>query len=168
MQILRVMDWDAPDRGTSVAVNLISGGTAANIIAPHAEFMVDMRFSRQSEADRLVEADPPPAARAARGFGSPCEGGVRRPPMERNELMIRTYGQYARLAGQLGLPVGEELTGSGSDANFTAALGIPTLDGLGARGGGMHAENEHVIITSLARRAALLASMLQNWEFDEA
>ncbi len=95
------------------------------------------------------------------------KGGVWRPPMERNELMVKTYDQLAKLAGQLGLPVGEELTGAGSDANFTAAMGIPTLDGLGARGEGMHAENEHIIITSLPRRAALLASVLQNWEFDE-
>ncbi len=164
-QILRMAEWDAPERGTSVAVNLISGGTAANIIAPHAEFLVDMRFSRQDEADRLLalidHLQP-----VQDGIRLSVKGGIGRPPMERNARMIRTYGQCAKLAGQLGLPVGEELTGAGSDANFTAALGIPTLDGLGARGDGMHAENEHVIITSLPRRAALLASILQNWEMD--
>ncbi len=165
-QILRLAEWDTPEEGTSVAVNLISGGTAVNIIAPHAEFTVDLRFTTQAEADRLIDLinDLTPVHY---GIRLSVEGGVWRPPMERNELMVKTYDQLAKLAGQLGLPVGEELTGAGSDANFTAAMGIPTLDGLGARGEGMHAENEHIIITSLPRRAALLASVLQNWEFDE-
>ncbi len=164
-QILRLAEWDTPEEGTSVAVNLISGGTAVNIIAPHAEFTVDLRFTTQAEADRLIDLihDLTPVHY---GIRLSVEGGVWRPPMERNELMVKTYDQLAKLAGQLGLPVGEELTGAGSDANFTAAMGIPTLDGLGARGEGMHAENEHIIITSLPRRAALLASVLQNWEFD--
>jgi glutamate carboxypeptidase len=165
-QILRIAEWDAPEQGTSVAINVISGGIAPNIIAPQTEFLVDMRFARQDEADRLVglmnNLKP-----VQDGVRLAVRGGVRRPPMERNERMIRTYAQCAKLAGQLGLPVGEELTGAGSDANFTAALGIPTLDGLGARGEGMHAENEHVMVTSLPRRAALLASILQNWEMDD-
>jgi glutamate carboxypeptidase len=165
-QIMRVMSWDAPDKGTSVAVNLIAGGTAQNIIAPHAEFTVDMRFTHQPECDRLVnlvnEVKP-----VIPGIHLSVKGGIWRPPMERNALMIRTFDQLARLAGQFGLPMGEELTGAGSDANFTAALGIPTLDGLGARGDGMHAEHEHIITTSLPRRAALLASVLQNWVFDD-
>ena len=162
-QILRLAEWDKPEQGTSVAVNLISGGTAINIIAPHVEFSVDMRFTTQTEADRLIQMIH--GLRPVHdGIRMAITGGVWRPPMERDELMVRTYDQLAKLAGQLGLPVGEELTGAGSDANFTAALGIPTLDGLGARGEGMYAENEHVIITSLPRRAALLASVLQNWE----
>lgn len=165
-QIMRIMSWDAPDKGTSVAVNLISGGTAQNIIAPHAEFTVDMRFTHQPECDRLVAlvGDLKPVIK---GIRMSVKGGIWRPPMERNERMIQTFDQLARLAGQLGVPVGEELTGAGSDANFTAALGIPTLDGLGARGDGMHAEHEHIITTSLPRRAALLASVLQNWVFEE-
>lgn len=164
-QILRVAEWNAPDQGTNVAVNLISGGTAANIIAPHAEFLVDMRFSQQAEAERLV-ALINNLTPVHEGIRLSVKGAIGRPPMERNEAMVKTYSQYAKLAGQMGLPVAETLTGSGSDANFTAALGIPTLDGLGARGDGMHAENEHVIITSLPRRAALLASILQNWDMD--
>jgi glutamate carboxypeptidase len=164
-QILRLAEWDTPEQGTSVAVNLISGGTAVNVIAPHAEFTVDIRFTTQTEADRLIALinDLKPVQA---GIRLSVQGGVWRPPMERNERMVRTYDQLANLAGQLGIPVGEELTGAGSDGNFTAAMGIPTLDGLGARGEGMHAENEHIIITSLPRRAALLASVLQNWEMD--
>jgi glutamate carboxypeptidase len=164
-QILRVAGWDAPERGTSVAVNLVKGGTAANIIAPHAEFLVDLRFTTQAEADRLI-AQIHALEPVQDGIRLAVKGGIWRPPMERNAQMIHTYSQYAKLAGQLGLPVAEALTGSGSDANFTAAMGIPTLDGLGARGDGMHAENEHVIVTSLPRRAALLASILRDWQMD--
>ncbi len=161
--ILQIADWNAPKRGTSVAVNLIEGGTAANIIAPHVEFLVDMRFTSQQEADRLVERIRTLRTQTE-GIRLAVQGNVLRPPMERNAQMVRTFEQLARLAGKLGLPVGEELTGAGSDANFTAALGIPTLDGLGARGDGMHAEHEHVILPSLPRRAALLASVLQRWQ----
>jgi glutamate carboxypeptidase len=166
-QILRIAEWNAPEQGTSVAVNLIEGGTAANIIAPHAEFLVDMRFSTQAEADQLTTLieDLQPVQDGIRLLVRRDPGG--RPPMERNGCMIRTFEQFARLAGQLGLSTAEELDGAGSDANFTAALGIPTLDGLGARGAGMHAENEHILISSLPRRAALLASMLQNWEMTD-
>jgi glutamate carboxypeptidase len=164
-QILKIAEWEAPDQGTNVAVNLISGGTAANIIAPHAEFLVDMRFAKKTEADRLVDliTGLTPVQEGIRLF---VKGEVSRPPMERDAQMIQTYDQVAKLAGQLGIPIGEELTGAGSDANFTAGLGIPTLDGLGARGDGMHAENEHVVMSSIPRRAALLASILQNWEMD--
>ncbi|MBN1200950.1 MAG: M20 family metallopeptidase [Anaerolineae bacterium] len=165
-QVLRIAEWDAPEQGTSVATNLISGGTAANIIAPYAEFLVDMRFTRCDEEERLAALinDLQPVHAGARLLVRRLVG---RPPMERDAQMIRTFAQCADLAGSLGLPVAEELTGAGSDANFTAALGIPTLDGLGARGEGMHAENEHVIVTSLPRRAALLASILQHWQMDE-
>jgi glutamate carboxypeptidase len=164
-QVLTIAEWNAPKRGTNVATNIISGGTAANIIAPQAEFLVDMRFTRQEEADRLVEQihnlEP-----MQEGIRIAVTGSIGRPPMERNKLMVKTFMQYAKLAGKMGLPVAESLTGSGSDANFTAAMDIPTLDGLGARGSGMHAEDEHVIITSLARRAALLAAILKYWQME--
>jgi glutamate carboxypeptidase len=164
-QILKIAEWETPDQGTNVAVNLINGGTAANIIAPRAEFLVDMRFAKRAEADRLVDliTDLTPVHGGIRLF---VREEVSRPPMERDTQMIQTYDQVAKLAGQLGIPIGEELTGAGSDANFTAGLGIPTLDGLGARGEGMHAENEHVVMSSIPRRAALLASILQNWEME--
>jgi glutamate carboxypeptidase len=165
--ISRISSWNRPEAGTSVAVNLISGGTAANIIAPRADFVVDMRFSCQAEADRLDDLihSLEPQQAGIRLKVEQVPGG--RPPMERDGRMVATFNQCAKLAGQLGVPIAEELSGAGSDANFTAALGVPTLDGLGARGLGMHAENEHVILSSLPRRAALLASMLQNWDMDE-
>lgn len=165
--IMTIISWNAPERGTSVTVNMISGGTAQNIIAPNADFLIDMRFTCQEECDLLVEkVNALKPIRA--GIRLAVRGGVWRPPMERDARMIQTFDQIAVLAGQLGLPVGEELTGAGSDANFTAAMGIPTLDGLGARGDGMHAEHEHVILTSLPRRAALLASVLHEWEMERS
>ncbi|MCD4687458.1 MAG: M20 family metallopeptidase [Anaerolineae bacterium] len=164
--IIEIMSWNAPERGTSVAVNTFAGGTAQNIIAPNADFLIDMRFTCQEECDLLVEKVNT-LKPIREGIRMAVRGGVWRPPMERDEQMIRTFGQVAMLAGQLGLPVGEELTGAGSDANFTAAMGIPTLDGLGARGDGMHAEHEHVILTSLPRRAALLARVLHEWEMED-
>ncbi len=164
--IIEIMSWNAPERGTSVAVNTFAGGTAQNIIAPTADFLIDKRFTCQEECDLLVEKVNT-LKPIREGIRMAVRGGVWRPPMERDEQMIRTFGQVAMLAGQLGLPVGEELTGAGSDANFTAAMGIPTLDGLGARGDGMHAEHEHVILTSLPRRAALLARVLHEWEMED-
>ncbi|MBN1678869.1 MAG: M20 family metallopeptidase [Anaerolineae bacterium] len=164
-QVLRLAELNAPEAGTSVAINLISGGTAANIIAPYAEFLVDFRFSRRDEQQHIKHVmhklEP-----IQDGIRLSVEYMIGRPPMERDDVMIRTFDQCAALAGKLGLPIAEELSGAGSDANFTAALGVPTLDGLGARGVGMHAENEHIIVSSIPRRAALLASMLQHWDMD--
>ena len=164
-QILKIAEWDAPELGTNVAVTMIDGGKAANIIAPNAEFLVDMRFTKRAEAARLADLikDLTPVQDGIRLF---VRSQVSRPPMERDAQMIQSFDQVAKLAGQLGIPIGEELTGAGSDANFTAGMGIPTLDGLGARGEGMHAENEHIIMSSIPRRAALLASILQNWQME--
>ena len=83
--------------------------------------------------------------------------------MERTATMIATFERVRRLGETLGLKLEEGSTGGGSDGNFTAALGTPTLDGLGARGDGAHASHEHVIIESLAERAALLATIFTQW-----
>jgi glutamate carboxypeptidase len=93
-------------------------------------------------------------------------GGLNRPPMERTATMIATFEQARRLGESLGLKLEEGATGGGSDGNFTAALGMPTLDGLGARGDGAHAAHEHIIIESLAERAALLATLFTQWAPD--
>jgi glutamate carboxypeptidase len=91
-------------------------------------------------------------------------GGLNRPPMEHNAVMVKTFEQAQRLAAAIGLTLEEGSTGGGSDGNFTAALGTPTLDGMGAVGDGAHAVHEHVIINSLADRTALLAAILTRWE----
>ncbi len=84
--------------------------------------------------------------------------------MEHNAIMIKTFEQARRLGASIGLLVEEGSAGGGSDGNFTAALGIPTLDGMGAIGDGAHAAHEHILISSLADRAALLATILTHWE----
>jgi glutamate carboxypeptidase len=90
-------------------------------------------------------------------------GGLNRPPMPRDARMQQTFQKAQAIAARLGLSLTEGGTGGGSDANFVAPLGVPVLDGLGARGDGAHSEREHIILSSLAERAALLAALLTEW-----
>lgn len=151
-------------KGTSVSVTQISGGIANNVIPPEATCYVDVRFLFQEEAERIDQAIHH-LTPIVPGSQLEITGGVNRLPMERNELMINTFQQAYTLAQQLGLPLGEDGAGGVSDANLTAAAGIPTLDGLGGHGEGMHAQHEHVLIRSVPRRAALLAMLLKEWQF---
>jgi glutamate carboxypeptidase len=98
------------------------------------------------------------------GAGVTVEGQIDRGPMERNEQMIRAFAQAKEIAASLGLELSEGGSGGASDGNFTAAMGVPTLDGLGAGGAGLHAAHEQVHIRTLHRRAALLAKMLCEWD----
>jgi glutamate carboxypeptidase len=150
------------EAGTTINVGSITGGTASNVVPERAEMEVDFRVSKMSEADRLV-----PMITGLKPIlnGAQLEitGRLNRPPMERNATMQTTFEQAKHLAAEVGLTLEEGSTGGGSDGNFTAALGIPTLDGLGAIGDGAHAAHEHVVINSLADRAALLATLLTHW-----
>ncbi|HVC19001.1 MAG TPA: M20 family metallopeptidase [Vicinamibacterales bacterium] len=147
------------DRGVSVNVGLISGGSRANVIAEQARAIVDVRVPRREDEARLDAA-----FRALRpalaGTRVEVTGGFNRPPLERTAGVGRLYDQARSVAGDLGFELREGATGGGSDGNFTAALGIPTLDGLGAVGDGAHALHEHVEIDALAGRAALLAGLI--------
>lgn len=151
------------ESGTTINVGTIQGGSASNVVPERAEMEVDFRISRIAEIDRVVAAVQglKPILAGAR---LEVNGGLNRPPMERNATMVKTFGQAQRLAAGIGLLLEEGSTGGGSDGNFTAALGIPTLDGMGAIGDGAHAAHEHVVINSLADRAALLATLLLHWE----
>jgi glutamate carboxypeptidase len=124
---------------------------------------VDFRISRMAEIDRVV-AGVQGLQPVLPGARLEISGGLNRPPMEHNATMVKTFEQVQRLAGGIGLALEEGSTGGGSDGNFTAALGTPTLDGMGAVGDGAHAAHEHVIVGSLADRAALLATILTQWE----
>lgn len=156
---------DLPN-GTSASVTLISGGMASNVIPEHATLAVDVRFLKPSEAERVDKAitglQP-----VLPGAGVRVTGGIDRGPMERNEQMIRCYQQARAIAARLGLELREDGSGGASDGNFTAAMGIPTLDGLGPGGIGMHAKHEQVHIRTLHRRAALLAQMLIDWDMSK-
>jgi glutamate carboxypeptidase len=149
--------------GTTVNVGMIKGGSASNVVPERAAMEVDFRIARMAEIDRVVAAvqglQP-----VLTGVRLEISGGLNRPPMEHNATMVKTFEQARRLASSIGLTLEEGSTGGGSDGNFTAALGTPTLDGMGAVGDGAHAAHEHVIVGSLADRAALLATILAQWE----
>ena len=147
------------DRGISVNVGVIEGGTRGNVIAEHARAVIDVRVPTMVDAARVeaaVRALQPrhPAVTLA------IAGGVERPPLERTAGVARLYDQARVVAADLGRDLAEGGTGGGSDGNFTAAIGVPTLDGLGAEGDGAHALHEHVLLADLPWRAAFLASLL--------
>ncbi|HEX7124857.1 MAG TPA: M20 family metallopeptidase [Thermodesulfobacteriota bacterium] len=148
-------------RGTTVNVGVATGGTRPNVIAAEATAELDVRVSSRAEADR-VDA----AIRALRPAHPDArievEGGLNRPPMERTEAAARLLALARQAAAAIGLPEpGEASVGGGSDGNFTSALGVPTLDGLGAIGDGAHALHEHVRVDRMPERAALLARLIE-------
>lgn len=159
-QIIRVNALAHPAAGTTVNVGVIEGGTTANVVPARAVARVDVRASTVAEAQRLEEAfrslEP-----ISPGASLVVSGGFNRPPMERTPAIAALFGKAREIArGAFGLELTEGSTGGGSDGNFTAAVGTPTLDGLGALGGGAHADHEHILIDSLAERAALLALLI--------
>ncbi len=158
-QILRLADLADPALGTTINVGVVGGGTTPNVVPSESHARVDVRVATMDEAGR-VEA----AIRAIRPVTPDVRvhyrGGLNRPPMVRTAGVAALFERTRAVGRTLGLELGEGSTGGGSDANFTAALGIPTIDGLGALGGGAHAVDEHVLIDSLPERAALLAALL--------
>ncbi|MFN8596251.1 MAG: M20 family metallopeptidase [Anaerolineae bacterium] len=162
-QIVRLQALTDYESGTTINTGVIKGGTASNVVPERAKMEVDFRVSKMSEIDRVVPTieNLQPILPGAR---LEIAGGLNRPPMERNAMMIATFEKVRALGETIGLKLEEGSTGGGSDGNFTAALGTPTLDGLGARGDGAHAAHEHVIIESLAERAALLATIFTQWD----
>jgi glutamate carboxypeptidase len=155
---------DLPN-GTSASVTVINGGIAMNVIPPEATIKVDVRFLKASEAERVDQAMHH-LTPTLPGAEVTVEGCIDRGPMERNEQMIRAFKQVQAIGTALGMELREDGSGGASDGNFTAALGIPTLDGMGGDGVGLHAAHEQVVIRSLHRRAALLAQLLIDWDMD--
>jgi len=158
-QVLAVQALAAPERGTTVTVGLIGGGSASNVVPAEAWAEVDVRFATGGEAAR-VDAAVRALAPALPGARLEVAGGVNRPPLERTAAGIALYQAARAVAAELGFELPEGATGGGSDGNFTAALGVPTLDGLGPQGGGAHAVHEHVRVDDLPRRVALLRRLL--------
>ncbi len=159
LQIVRLKQMNDPRRGVSLQATVIAGGTVSNVVPAHARAEVDIRYTHVADAPKLN--------RKLRGLrpilpGARLEvrGGINRPPLERTPAVVALFRQAQSLMSEIGLPLGEAWVGGGSDGNFTAALGVPTLDGLGAIGGGAHSVVEHVVIRSLPERAALLAGLL--------
>jgi len=147
------------DRKLTVNCGVIAGGTRSNVVASQAHAEVDVRIAKASDGAyveklfrRLKVSDP--------HCKLTITGGINRPPMERKAGTIALFTRARELAAQLGFQLDEAATGGGSDGNFTAALGIPTLDGMGAVGDGAHAAHESVVIEHLVPRTALLAAMI--------
>jgi glutamate carboxypeptidase len=145
--------------GTTVNVGVVRAGTRPNVVAAEAEAQVDVRVQTLAEAARIdaaIRGLQPHLPGATLGV----EGGLNRPPMERSAAMAALFAQARQIAASMGVDLQEGSTGGGSDGNFTAAIGVPTLDGLGPEGEGAHAAHEHVLTESFPRRAALLAGLL--------
>jgi glutamate carboxypeptidase len=159
-QVLALKVLADPARGTTINVGVVQGGTRPNVVAAGARAEIDVRFTRAAEADRVVAAIQGlrPQVEGAR---LRIRGGVDRPPMERGPGVIR-LGQLARaLAADVGFPLTEASVGGASDGNFTAAMGVPTLDGLGPDGGGAHADSEHLLVESWLLRTQLLRLLIE-------
>ncbi len=159
LQLARIARFNDPRRGITVNADVVTGGTRANVIAGRASAWIDLRVTHAADAARLhrkFRALRP----VLRGAKLQIRGGMDRPPMVRTGAVVRLFRQAQAVARELGWRAEESFSGGGSDANFTAALGIPTLDGLGGVGAGAHTPGEFVFVDSLPRRAALLAGLL--------
>ena len=159
-QILVIEKFTDRKRGVTVNPGVIRGGTRTNVVAGEATAQVDARVS---QAKDIAYVDK--KFRSLKPFDKRCRveitGGIGRPPMERSRKGVALFTLARRLAKELGWELEEASVGGGSDGNFTAALGIPTLDGLGAVGEGAHARHESVVIAEMPRRAALLARLIE-------
>jgi glutamate carboxypeptidase len=157
-QLTRIEKWNDPRRGISVNADIIEGGTRTNVIAESARVVLDLR-ALHSKDMRRIENRLHALRPILRGARLEVRGGFDRAPLERKSSGA-LFARAKSLAAQMGLPLGECIAGGGSDGNLTAALGIPTLDGLGAVGDGAHSTGEHILINTLPARAALLAALL--------
>jgi len=159
LQVARLMKMNDPHRGITVQANVISSGTAANVVPDLARAEVDVRFARQADGPRL-ERKLLALKPFLRGARLELHGGINRPPLERTPALEKLFLHARELARGIGFSLQEAATGGGSDGNLTGAIGIPTLDGIGAVGDGAHTAHEHVIIRDLPKRAAFIAALL--------
>jgi glutamate carboxypeptidase len=154
-----VSGWTDLKRGLTVSVGVAGGGSKTNVIPAESWADVDVRIARNSDGPRIARKFS-----ALQAVDKRCSlvvtGGIHRPPMERTRGTVKLFGKAKAMAAELGFTLSEAATGGASDGNFTSALGIPTLDGMGAVGDGAHAKHESVLIEHLAPRTALLAGML--------
>jgi glutamate carboxypeptidase len=158
-QIERIAGFTELERGITINLGVIAGGTRSNVVAAEASAEVDIRVRRLKDVPGLEKK-----FRALKPYDPRCtievSGGLNRPPMERSAGIARLFRMARKLAREMGIELEESQTGGGSDGNFTAALGVPTLDGLGGVGEGAHAANESILIDRMADRTALIAKLL--------
>ncbi len=159
-QLTRIEKWNDARCGVSINADIIEGGTRTNVIAERARAILDLRALRTSDIrgiERRLHALRP----VHKGAKLKITGGFDRPPLER-KVSAALFARAKSFAKQMNLSLGECTAGGGSDGNFTGALGVPTLDGLGAVGDGAHSDHEYVLINTMPARAALLAALLAN------
>ncbi len=158
-QIERASAFTNPARGITVNAGVIGGGTRSNVVPAEAWAEFDVRIAKAVDAQRIDRR-----FRTLRAVDRQCRlevsGGLNRPPMERTSGTVTLFRRAATMAAGLGFQLQEAATGGGSDGNFTSALGIPTLDGMGAVGEGAHAQHESILLDALVPRTALLAAMI--------
>ena len=150
--VTMISGWTEPGRGLTVNVGTIAGGTRSNVVPAHCRAEVDARVETMADEARIEARFA--SLRLREPFQLTVGGGINRPPMERGEGTVKLFRRAQGLAKEMGLALEEASTGGGSDGNFTAALGVPTLDGMGAVGGGAHASHEHVVKAHLVERTA--------------
>jgi glutamate carboxypeptidase len=159
-QIIAISKLIDVNRGLTLNVGTVQGGTRVNVIPAEASAVLDVRVAHKQDASIIDRK-----LRALKPFNRKCKieisGGMNRPPMERTPAVAGLYRKATEIARQFGWKLEEASVGGGSDGNFTAALGIPTLDGLGGVGEGAHATNESIFISELPKRAALLAALIE-------
>lgn len=157
-QLTRIEMWNDARRGIGINADIVEGGTRTNVIAERARAVLDLRALRISDM-RSVERRLHGLRPVHRGAKLKISGGFDRPPLE-HKMCAALFTRAKSLAKQMNLSLGECTAGGGSDGNFTGALGIPTLDGLGAVGDGAHSDHEHIVVNTMPVRAALLAALL--------
>lgn len=159
-QIEKISKFTDLKRGITVNPGVVRGGTRTNVVAENAEVEVDVRVVKMTDAKMLDKK-----FKALRPANRKCRlevsGGVNRPPMERSAGVAKLFKLAQVVAKDLGFNLKEHATGGGSDGNFTAGLGIPTLDGLGAVGDGAHAHHESIVVNEIERRVALVAGLIE-------
>ncbi len=159
-QVTKITAFTDMKRGLTVNPGVIRGGTRTNVVAEHAECEVDVRIAKLADAARIEKK-----FRSLKPFNRRCKlevsGGVNRPPMERGKATVHLFELAQKAASEFGAKLKEITVGGGSDGNFTAAIGISTLDGLGAVGDGAHARHEYVVTSEIPRRTALLARLIE-------
>lgn len=160
-QVLEVTRFVDLARGITVNPGVVHGGTRSNVVAAEGWAEVDIRVARMADTAELEQKFA-----NLRPFNPQCKleisGGLNRPPMERTPGTVRLFEIARRVAKELSIELGESSTGGGSDGNFTSAIGIATLDGLGAVGEGAHSANESIVLNEFPRRTAILAGLIES------
>jgi glutamate carboxypeptidase len=160
-QIVEISKLNNLRQGISINAGVIQGGTRTNVVAAEASVAIDVRIKEMRQATGLDRK-----LRSLKPFDKHCKlkmaGSINRPPMERTAGVAKMYKKAQEVASRFGWKLEEAAVGGGSDGNFTAGIGIPTLDGMGAVGAGAHAIHEYIVISELPRRALLLAGMIES------